>query len=144
MKDIKKAINMKIISGFNMKPTSTDISEGFERPSFFVDIEGNKKDLGNDSFERNLKIIIYYFPEVEDSQGVAINTTNKLMEVQEKLEEIFDSKLQVMDRFLNIDESKGETIDGILQFSFEIYYIDTKECGESGVMADEIRIRKDV
>lgn len=135
---IKKAINVIIKNTFGITPTSTDITEGFDRPSFFVVLIPSKHDKGPDYFERHIKVTIYYFSEEINSP------INEVVEIQEHLELAFECKLIVEDRAINIDETDGEVIDGVLQFNFELNYFDTKDIEETNELADEIKIRKDV
>lgn len=129
LKDIKKAINNLISDNFTAEITSRDINEGFDRPSFFVEFDNIKKSLaGEEQIQRELTVRIYYFPSSRYQYSIEI------LDIQEKLEEIFSAKLSVSDRFLNIDEVESIVTDGILQFYFDIRYEEGIEITDTELM----------
>ncbi|QEK13725.1 hypothetical protein FQB35_15465 (plasmid) [Crassaminicella thermophila] len=129
LKDIKKAINSLISANFTAEITSRDIKEGFKRPSFFVEFDNVKKSpAGEDQINRELTVRIYYFPSNRYQYSVEI------LEVQEKLEEVFDTKLKVQDRYFNIDEVESIVTDGVLQFYFDIRYEEGREIPDAELM----------
>lgn len=128
-KQIKKAINAKLTEKFAFEINSKDISEGFIRPSFFVDFENMSKTGLESQIERSFTVRIYFFPTNKESYSMEI------LDVLEGLEEIFDLKLHVEDRYFNIFEAKGETTDGVLQFEFDIQYEEGREVEEAENMA---------
>jgi len=122
LKDIKKAINDKIKANFsNIKIQSTDIKEGFKRPSFYVKIDNNRDNKFNPSSkEKTVTIRIYYFPNSKYENEV------ELLETQDTLENIFLEGLQVNDGFYipTLDnELNFTTTDGVLQLAFDLYCI---------------------
>ncbi|WP_427340647.1 phage tail terminator family protein [Caloranaerobacter sp. DY30410] len=126
LKDLKIAINSLISSNFTAEVTSRDIREGFKRPSFFVELDNIKKSpAGEDQINRELTVRIYYFPSSRYQYNVEI------LEVQEKLEEVFDTKLKVQDRYFNIDEVESIVTDGVLQFYFDIRYEEGREVSDA-------------
>lgn len=127
-KQIKKAINEKLTAKFAIEINSKDISEGFIRPSFFVDFENMSKTGLESQVERSFTVRIYFFPTNKDSYSLEV------LDVLEGLEEIFDLKLHVEDRYFNIFEGKGEVTDGVLQFEFDIQYEDGREIEEAETM----------
>lgn len=120
-KDIKKAINSIIRMNFTAKVNSKDIKEGFERPSFFVKLDDIKQQAYDEQIYRSITIRIFYFPSDRDSNSI------ELIEVQQKLEEVFDLKLRIQDRFLDIDEIESNIVDGILEFYFSIEFYDARD-----------------
>lgn len=129
LKDIKIAINNLISANFTAEVTSRDIKEGFKRPSFFVELDNVKRSpAGEEQIERKLTVRIYYFPSSRYQYNVEI------LEVLEKLEEVFDTKLKVQDRYFNIDEVESIVIDGILQFYFDIQYEEGREVPDVELM----------
>lgn len=133
LKDIKLAINNLIEATFpEIEISSKDIKEGFSRPSFFIDFEAMSKHSTEEQVIRELQIIIYYFPSDPHKNSL------ELLEVQEKLEEVFDLKLNVSDRYFNIDDPSGVKSDGVLQFSFSIKYEEGREIEEAELMENLI------
>ncbi|MED3549961.1 DUF6838 family protein [Cytobacillus praedii] len=120
-KDIKLAINSKLINKFNIEVNSNDVKEGFIRPSFFVSLDNIAPSSTVDQVEKSLTVRINYFPTDKD------NFSLELLDIQEQLENLFNLKLEVLDRLINIDEVNALTTDGVLEFSFDISFYDGKE-----------------
>lgn len=139
-KQIKKAINDKLKSKFFIEINSKDISEGFIRPSFFVDFENITRTGLESQIERSFTVRIYFFPTSKDAYSMEV------LDVLEGLEEIFDLKLHVEDRYFNILETNSDTTDGVLQFEFEIQYEDSREIEEAGQaeIMQVLEIKKEV
>ena len=132
-KDIKKAINSKIKTEFNnIAINSNDVKEGFERPSFFVQLDTNGRSSDVNQIYKDLTVRINYFPTDENDYSI------ELMDVQEQLEGIFELKLKVQDRLFNIDETNSEITDGVLEFSFDINFYDGREFDGLENLPDEI------
>ncbi|MCI1593217.1 phage tail terminator family protein [Heyndrickxia oleronia] len=119
-KDIKKAINSKLAT-FGVEVNSRDISEGFKRPSFFVQLEDSKRSGDVNQVHKSLTVQIYYYPTDRYDYSIEV------LEVQEQLENLFELKLKVLDRFFNIDEVNSVLTDGVLSFSFDIAFYDGRE-----------------
>ncbi|WP_432408557.1 phage tail terminator family protein [Wukongibacter sp. M2B1] len=118
--DIVTAINTKIELKFpNIEIQSTDVEEGFSRPSFFIPLNNIKtSDFMNFARDRTITVRIYYFPTDRYSNQIEI------LEMQDSLEEAFidDNEIQVNEDFIiGIYESEIEIVDGVLQFEFEIF-----------------------
>ncbi len=120
-KDIKKAVNGLLTKEFNIELNSNDVKEGFIRPSFFVSFDNQTKSSTLTQIEKSLTIRINYFPS--DRYGNSI----ELMDMQEQLENLFDIKLPVKDRRLNIVDVTSTVTDGVLDFSFDIEFSEAKE-----------------
>lgn len=120
-KDIKLAINSIILDNFIDIPIqSKDISEGFERPSFFVEFDNIKSnDMMNYFKSRNISIIIYYFP------SNLYQNSLEILEIQEKLEYYFLGQvIDVNDTcFITVNDMEFEIIDGVLEASFDIEFM---------------------
>lgn len=119
-KDIKIAVNKKL-DVLGVEINSNDVSEGFNRPSFFVQLENNKRSSNESQVHKALTVQIYYFPTDRYEYSI------ELLEMQESLEELFDLKLRVKDRFFNIDETHALTTDGVLSFSFDIEFYHSRK-----------------
>ncbi|KYG92355.1 hypothetical protein A0U40_05270 [[Bacillus] sp. KCTC 13219] len=116
-KDIKKAVNQKL-NVLGVEINSKDVSEGFSRPSFFVQLENPTRSSEEDQVHKSMTVQIYYFPTDRYEYSIEV------LDMQENLEELFDLKLQVKDRLINIDETHAGTTDGVLSFSFDIEFYD--------------------
>lgn len=120
-KDIKKAINSLLTNKFAIDINSNDVKEGFIRPSFFVQLENSNRSSDESQVHKSLTVQIYYFPSDRHKYSIEV------MEVQEQLENLFDLKLKVLDRFFNIDDTNATTTDGVLSFSFDIAFYEGRE-----------------
>jgi hypothetical protein len=120
-KDIKSAVVKMLDSEFGIEIQSTDVSEGFQRPSFFVSFDNLSKSSTLDHVERSLTIRINYFPS--DRYDYAL----EILDITDKLENVFDLKLPVLDRQINIVEVQSVVTDGVLEFSFDITFFDAKK-----------------
>ncbi|WP_369899746.1 DUF6838 family protein [Bacillus manliponensis] len=124
-KDIKLAVNRLIKSRFNIEINSNDVEEGFKRPSFFVQLEDNERSGYETQVHKSLTIRIYYFPKDRNKNSI------ELLDVQEQLENLFDLKLEVKDRYFNIDSVQNNTPDGVLDFSFDIAFYEGREIDDT-------------
>jgi len=88
--DIKKAINSNLIKKFNIEVNSKDISEGFVRPSFFVEFLNPIRWSSADQIHKSFSVQIYYFPTDRYDYSLEI------LDVQGQLENLFDLKLRFM------------------------------------------------
>lgn len=120
-KDIDLAITNKLIQVFNVEVNSNDVKKGFNRPSFFVSFDNQKRSSNDTQIEKALTIRIYYFPKDKDENSI------ELMDMQDQLENVFDLKLKVLDRKFNIQEVNPIVTDGVLEFSFDIEFFDARE-----------------
>lgn len=119
--DIKKAINDRLKSQFSIEIQSKDVREGFNRPSFFVEFDDMTRTKYESHEQKSLTVRIYFFPTSSTHYSI------ELMEVQERLEDVFGLKLKVKDRLININSTESLIVDGILEFSFQLdfYYQNT-------------------
>lgn len=136
--DIKKAIINKLKTTFGYKVNSKMIQKGFERPSFFVEFD-NEKRFGYLSQVENSKTVrIYYFPT--DAKDVEF----ELLEMKDRLGDTFDLKITVKDRHLDIMEVTSTDTDDVLQFEFDIHFFDGREYENEDIgIEDEIKNGKD-
>jgi len=119
-KDIKIAINRKLATT-GIEINSSDVSEGFNRPSFFVQLDNNVRTADENQVHKALSVQIYYFPTDRYEYSIEV------MDMQESLESLFDLKLRVHDRLFNIDEANAILTDGVLNFSFDIAFFDARD-----------------
>lgn len=124
LKQIALAINNKLAEVLpNIPIQSKDISEGFERPSLFVDFDNiTTSDYIGNKRERNIQVIIYFFPTDR------YNNKIEILEVQEALEQAFSGQLMIKEGFIVYPlEVNSVKVDGVLQFSFEIYTLEYEQ-----------------
>lgn len=123
--DLKKAVNTALkkiqLNGQAITITSQDVTEGFLRPSFFVQMETTERSADENNHYRVLRVTIYYFPTDRYEYSVEV------LKIQEALERVFDLKLRVNDRLLNIQESESMIVDGVLNFMFDVEFYDGRE-----------------
>jgi hypothetical protein len=132
LKDVAIAINAKLKQVLpQYKIQSTDIKEGFTRPCLYVDFDNaTKSPFGSHGVERNIHVIVYFFPTSINQYKI------EMLETQDILENAFDHSLTIKDGFVVfIDEATSDKVDGILQFSFDVHYIeiDYSESGEENM-----------
>lgn len=131
-KDIKKAINQRLKGEFgDIEINSTDITEGFNRPSFFVGLEDIVRSGDFSQVNKSFTVQIYYFPT--DCYDYSI----EVLDIQEQLENIFELKLKVLNRLLNIDEAKVLITDGVLSFSFDVAFYEGRDEDLENAWVDE-------
>lgn len=119
-KDIRIAINQKLKTT-GVPVNSRDVSEGYIRPSFFVQLNNVGRSGDENQVHKSMTVQIYYFPT--DRYEYAI----EVLEMQETLEELFDLKLPVKDRLFNVDEYNSFVNDGVLNAMFDMEFYDARE-----------------
>ena len=129
-KDIKKAVNTLLKNEFGYEINSNDVKEGFLRPSFFVEFDNVNRSATEEQTMRNLTISIYFFPTDR------INYSLEVLDVTDRLENLFDLKLVVLDRKFNIDEVTSNVTDGVLVFEFDIQYEEGKVLPDAELMQE--------
>lgn len=85
----------------NVHITSGDITEGFQRPSFFMEFIAPKSTLvAKDRRKRSFTLRLSYFPKSRTENFI------ELLEIQEALERRFSegTKIKVADVLLNTDQ----------------------------------------
>lgn len=119
LKDIRAAVNRQL-NKTGVDINSRDVSEGYNTPSFFVQFNNVNRHGTETQIERDLIVHIYYFPT--DRYEYAM----EILDMQEVLEVLFDLKLRVKDRELNVGEFQTFLNDGILNATFDIDFIDAR------------------
>lgn len=120
LKDIRIAVNRQL-KKTGIEINSRDVEEGFNRPSFFVQFNNVNRSGTETQIERMLSVNIYYFPS--DRYEYAI----EVLEIQDTLENLFDLKLRVKDRHLNVDDFQSFVNDGVLNASFDMEFFDGRK-----------------
>ncbi|MCB5028012.1 hypothetical protein LGV96_09885 [Streptococcus mutans] len=113
--DIRKAVNMQL-QRTGVPVYSRDVSEGFKRPSFFVQLDNVTRHGSPEHIDRSLTVRIHYFPK--DRYEYAI----EVLDITDALESLFDVKLKVKDRQFNIHDFDSSVSDGVLQCYFDIEF----------------------
>lgn len=116
LKDIRARIVYLLKQKFDLEIYGDDVTEGFTRPCFFVRTENHVHSATNYHVDKTISINIYYYPS--DRYNNQIET----MDIQRRLESVFDLKLIVNDRHFNIVEIESDVVDGILAFGFDIEF----------------------
>ena len=137
-KKIKTTINTTLLSNFDIDVSSKSANEGFTRPSFKVELDNVRREGYLTQVEKSCTVRIFYFPADEN------DNTIELLDVQEKLGDLFDLKFTVEDRHLGINEPNFDEIDGVLQFEFDLQFFDGREYENEDIgIEDEIKNGKD-
>lgn len=130
LKQIKTAVNTALKKNTGIKVNSKDIKEGFERPSFFVELDDVERIGLESQVEYSLTVRIYYFPSSEEEASIEI------LEMQDTLFEIFDTHLVVDNRLLHIIDPGTSESDGVLQFTFNLSFEDGREVEDAELIQE--------
>jgi hypothetical protein len=138
--DLYAAINTLLDSKYPyIKIYGNEVKEGYNKPSFFVELRPKKG--SNDSINFKSKaftIIITYFQKKQDE----IDNLTKADEIID----LFGYKLPVNGRKIAVTDSNyefvGENSD-ILQVSIEIEYLETIEKTDQGVTAGSLILNEE-
>lgn len=137
-KQIQITINEKLQSNFSIDVISKSAKEGFTRPCFKLELDNVKREGYLTQVEKSCTVRIFYFPADENDNAI------ELLDVQEKLGDLFDLKFSIEDRHLDINEPNFDEIDGVLQFEFDLQFFDGREYENEDIgIEDEIKNGKD-
>lgn len=137
LKQIKAAINLSILDHFEVPIQSRDVKKGFPRPSFFVQFDNIERDTGQYISQRSMTVRIYFYPTDR------YEYSTEVLEVTEKLENVFNLNFAVGDRVITIQDTRSQVIDKILEFEFDFRYSVEGAGGEdpgSGELMEELEI----
>lgn len=117
---VTAAVKKKLENTFkNIKIQSQDISEGFKRPSFFIELDNiNINDFMTKLQETELTVRISYFPS-----KVNYNTS-EIYSTLDVLNRTFieDNLLELEEGYVTeVNESNISVIDKVLHFDFDIF-----------------------
>jgi len=116
---INKAINDKIESAFPAIPIqSSDVQEGFKRPSFFVSLDTNGTEPNQFSTLREMTCRILYFPTSR------YDYKEEAYDIQDRLEILFGLNFPVADRTITIDRANTEIVDKVVHYDFDFSFLD--------------------
>lgn len=131
--DIKKAIVdiLKIkFPSVNIVPE--DVEEGFNKPAFFIKIDFVNRNTKLYVLERNFTARIHYFKSIKDGSSL------DLLYVQDDLESVFNLNFQVKDRVITIDDTRGQTVDKVLEFEFDFKLTESNGINDEGELMEEL------
>lgn len=139
LKDIKLAVNNKIKEQFpDVDIQSKDVKEGFKRPSFFVQLDNIQRDTRLYTAVRDITVRIYYFAEDRYKNDL------ENMDVLDGLESCFNLNFTAGGKVITINDTRGQTIDGVLEFEFDFqFYEDVQEPDDSDLM-QELELKTNV
>lgn len=142
IKKIKLAINNKIKTEFSsIEIVSNDEKDGITRPSFDVDFSYDKSiNIAAEITQRDLTVKIYYFASNKYKKSI------EQLDVRERLREIFfNKKLKVEDMQIPINEFEIDTIDGVLQTSFDLSInLSNKDIDDNELMGElEVNMKEE-
>ena len=140
------AVKKKLKNTFkNIDIQSQDISEGFKRPSFFIELDNIKvNDFMKKLQETELTVRISYFPS-----KVNYNTS-EIYSTLDILNKTFveDSILELEEGYVTeVNESSISVVDRVLHFDFDIFLSEEyvrKLHNEEAIQEFEIDINKEV
>jgi len=123
---LNKAINDKIKAEFPaIYLTSRDVSEGFTRPSFYVDIETVRTETYSYGQKREMNCRLRFFPTDR------YEYKEEVYDVQDRLDDLFGINLQIEGRTITLDKAETDIMDGVLYYDFSFaYYDEVKEMAE--------------
>ena len=116
---INEAINSAIKAEFpGIKIVSRDVEEGFERPSFFVQLETNRTETFQGSVRRDMTCRIRFFPTDRHQYK------EEAYDVIDRLETLFGLNFQVGERTITIDGAVADIIDKVVHYDFDFSFYD--------------------
>lgn len=136
---INKAINDKIKAEFpDIEIQSSDVEEGFKRPSFFVSLETPQTTPYQFNVQRDMTCRILFFPTSRHQYKV------EAYDVMDRLEKRFGLNFTVDDRVITIDDARADIIDKVVHYDFDFSYLDDssyEETGENQELMRELNYR---
>lgn len=135
MRQITKSITDMIISSFpGIGVQSSDVKEGFKRPSFFAEIVNVGSDTKQFVVDRSMTARIYYFPESRHDYSLEI------MDMVDGLDSTFNLSMVVVDRVVTINETRSQTIDGVLEFEFDFEFTDSIQTDNDDDLMEDLEL----
>lgn len=129
---LNKAINDKLKTEFpSIYLESRDVTEGFKRPSFYVDLETIATETFSYSQRCEMTCRIRFFPTDR------YEYKEEAYDVQDRLERLFGLHLAVGERVITLGEANTDIRDGVLYYDFHfLYYEDLRRAGEGEKMRE--------
>lgn len=116
-KQIVKRITDMLLTKFpTIEIQASDVEEGFQRPSFYVTLDNLNRVSYRYYSIRTMTIRIYFFPTDRHNYSLEV------LDVQQKLEELFDQDLHIETRVIPILNTNHLLVDKVLEFDINIEY----------------------
>ena len=138
--DLKAALNGVIQNkyGSSYKYYGIEITEGYEKPSFFTQLlPVNLNPITTNFSEKRFSFIITYFSKKVDEED-ALTKVSELMDA-------FGLKVKVKDRYVNVSEFEYEFVgekSNILQMSLNVSFMDEIKKEETQQLMNELGVKQ--
>ena len=138
--DLKAALNGVIQNkyGSSYKYYGIEITEGYEKPSFFTQLlPVNLNPITTNFSEKRFSFIITYFSKKVDEED-ALSKVSELMDA-------FGLKVKVKDRYVNVSEFEYEFVgekSNILQMSLNVSFMDEIKKEETRQLMNELGVKQ--
>jgi len=131
---LHRAISDRIKTEFTNVPIQgSDVEEGFERPSFFFELETNTSDTGQYAMRRDFTCRILFFPSDRHVYE------EEVCDVQDRLEKLFGLNFMAAGRAITVDTAETFVLDKIMHYDFDFsFYVDVGQ-EEAGAKMEELR-----
>jgi len=132
---LNKAVNDRLKAEFPAIPIqSSDVEEGFQRPSFFVQIETNRTEDFHRYVFREMTCRILYFPRDRHLMK------EEAYDVQDRLEKLFGLNIGVNGRTLTINGAETVVVDKVVHYDFDFNFYDepADSSGDVGEPMEEL------
>lgn len=120
--DILKQVRNKLKSVYDYTVYLDDSKESCDSPSFFLQLNINRKQVGKHKFFNNGNLYITYFATKGSTDAV------EFYEIKDNISQLFHTGFQVQDRYIKINNisaiTDGEDAD-IIYFTLTFEYLDT-------------------
>lgn len=118
-KAIDKLISITLATAFpDVEVVSTDVEEGFTRPSFKVVLSDMRFNEWQNYTENYMSVRVYYFPSDQHEYSLEI------LEKQHELRQLFNYTLSIDDTTILIHEATTDITDKVMYYDFDISYLD--------------------
>lgn len=130
--DIKKAINTALKTSFpEIDINAGEIKEGFKRPSFFTQIIPVLREFETQCYTSNkVLVVVNYFPK----KNVELDS----LKMMNSLQQTFGMTLKVGNRVLTLQNIRSSMVDEIVQFKFDLDYLENIAKKETTTVMGEI------
>ncbi|BBI32484.1 phage tail terminator family protein [Cohnella abietis] len=130
---INKAINDRVKAEFVGIPIqSSDVQEGFERPSFYVSLETRGTETFQFNRRREFTCRIKYFPKDRYVYK------EEAYDAQDRLEVMFGLNFPINDRVITIDGAETDLIDKVLHYDFDFVITELIKPDDPGQPMEEL------
>ena len=140
--DVLNAVNKKLVEWFDYTIYIAEMPENFERPSFFLTVDGmTKKAVSFNNVEKTFTLRVVCYAEKNERFS---SDTIAILTMSEEVMELFDSgKLAVGERQLNVEASiETNTEKDVIYVSIKVKGFDEhKESKENLPFVESVRTR---